>query len=371
MGVEIEGGSRLLRIFGGGRTATSSSESHNQAPAGTSHQRHHSPHDTVHKILMDEISDFLLGHSLSITANNLLAAHAAFSGEDGKLARAISERRTAGEPVTQEWLDQNRTPDEMQEGVKKIIGRLESSLDTFTLTTRSVRDAAAVYNTEIERQISHVATDKSDNALTSLEKLAKEMIDRTNLFATEMKRSEDETQTLRRELEKAKHDADIDHLTGLPNRRAFEGLLDHHFREARQEADNLCVAFCDIDHFKRVNDTHGHDTGDRVLRAVGEALARITNDNCHVARQGGEEFVMLFRGKTLEAAREKLDAVRENFGSRRFINRSTEEPIGYITFSGGIADVFAHANPRDALKAADQALYRAKEEGRNRITVSD
>ncbi|OZA19520.1 MAG: hypothetical protein B7X90_08565 [Novosphingobium sp. 17-62-19] len=88
------------------------------------------------------------------------------------------------------------------------------------------------------------------------------------------------------------------------------------------------------------------------------------------ARQGGEEFVMLFRGKTLQEAFDKLDAVRENFGVRHFINRSTEEPMGQITFSGGIADVFAYASPRDALKAADEALYRAKEEGRNRIMLA-
>ena len=196
------------------------------------------------------------------------------------------------------------------------------------------------------------------------------MVSRTEIFAAEMKRSEDEAQALRRELDKARHDAEIDHLTGLPNRRAFEAALDRHYREARQEADHLCVAFCDIDHFKRVNDTHGHDTGDRVIKAIGEALARISDDTCHVARHGGEEFVMLFRGKTTQEAWEKLDAVRENFGSRQFVNRANDNPIGKITFSGGIADVFAHKNPRDALKAADEALYEAKSGGRNQIVLS-
>jgi diguanylate cyclase len=79
---------------------------------------------------------------------------------------------------------------------------------------------------------------------------------------------------------------------------------------------------------------------------------------------------MLFRGKTTQEAWEKLDAVRENFGSRQFVNRANDNPIGRITFSGGIADVFAHKNPRDALKAADEALYEAKSGGRNQIVLS-
>lgn len=364
MGIEFEGASRFFRLFGSkdaesGQGGTSAGHS----PAA--------PVNAVQAMLMQEISDFLLDNGLSITANNLLAAHAAFSGEDAALARKIVDRRSAGLPITQEWLDQNRAADGLQESVKKIVGALETSLETFTQTTRSAHAAAESYNSQIAQQVSAVP-DTADPAtmVAALEGIAQEMIARGNEFAAEMKRSEAETESLRKELEKARHDADVDHLTGLPNRRAFESLLDRHFREARQEAENLCVAFCDIDHFKRVNDTHGHDTGDRVIRAIGEALARITNDNCHVARQGGEEFVMLFRGKTPQEAWDKLDAVRENFGSRNFVNRSTEEPIGQITFSGGIADVFAYANPRDALKAADEALYRAKEGGRNRIMLA-
>lgn len=129
----------------------------------------------------------------------------------------------------------------------------------------------------------------------------------------------------------------------------------------------MCVAICDIDHFKRVNDTHGHEAGDRVIRAVAQTLAKISNDTCHVARHGGEEFVILFRGKALDEAWQTLDQAREAMSERRLVNRATDVPFGRITFSGGIADVFAHATPREALKAADDALYAAKASGRNCI----
>ena len=159
-------------------------------------------------------------------------------------------------------------------------------------------------------------------------------------------------------------------LTGLPNRRAFEAVFDREYRAAQTEIDNLCVAFCDIDHFKRVNDVHGHETGDRIIQAVAEALDRLSNATCHVARHGGEEFVLLFRGVSVQQATEKLDAVRETFAGRRFVNRKTDDPIGQVTFSGGVADVFAYPIPRDALRAADEALYLAKERGRNVVVVA-
>lgn len=370
MGNESVGGLRLLRLFGGGQERERGTQDVNSQADEPSARPALTAYGVAQKMLLDEISTFLLDNALAVTASNLLAAHSAFSGVDVGLARKILEKQASGTSITQEWLDLNKTPDGMQEGVKKIIGSLEDSLETFASTTRTARDAATTYNSEIKKQVSRATSLDADSALSALGILAREMVSRTEIFAAEMKRSEDEAQALRRELDKARHDAEIDHLTGLPNRRAFEAALDRHYRQARQEADHLCVAFCDIDHFKRVNDTHGHDTGDRVIKAVGEVLARISDDTCHVARHGGEEFVMLFRGKTTQEAWEKLDAVRENFGSRQFVNRANDNPIGQITFSGGIADVFAHKNPRDALKAADEALYEAKSGGRNQIVLS-
>ena len=181
-----------------------------------------------------------------------------------------------------------------------------------------------------------------------------------------MQRSEQEVQQLRKNLAKAQRDAHVDQLTGLPNRRAFAEVFAREFAEAKEGDQTLALAICDIDLFKRVNDQHGHDTGDRVIRAVGQALNQISGQ-CHVARHGGEEFVMLFRGQTYDEAISALDQTRTNLANKRFKDRDSGLAIGAVTFSGGVVDACAFADTASALRAADEALYRAKDAGRNRI----
>jgi diguanylate cyclase len=94
-----------------------------------------------------------------------------------------------------------------------------------------------------------------------------------------------------------------------------------------------------------------------VLRNVATALTRISDDRCHVARHGGEEFVVLLRGRSLHQAWELLDDARSALAERRMVNRATDMPIGKVTFSAGIADVFSFADPR-ALRAADRRCTR-------------
>ena len=157
-------------------------------------------------------------------------------------------------------------------------------------------------------------------------------------------------------------------------------MLERLWTEAQDKAEkrrkaaaraSVVLAFCDIDHFKPVNDIHGHDTGDRVLQMVARTLADGAGERCQVVRYGGEEFVVVYRGQTVEEARDNLDAIRATLARRPFVNRTTSQSLGTITFSGGVADLFAYPDHRAALRAADEALYRAKREGRNRIELAD
>ncbi|MFA7603752.1 MAG: GGDEF domain-containing protein [Novosphingobium sp.] len=324
--------------------------------------------------LLDAICDFLIDNDLAVTDDNLLAARGAFSGSNPGLARQIAAQVQAGRKITQDWLDEataNQAAERKDAAIERLIAKLEQNIDAFSKSSKAARSATSAYNNQLEQHVVELEqVEETGQIITSLADLARAMAERTRQVEQEMRKSEEEAQALRRHLVRAKRDAEVDHLTGLPNRRAFEALLEKHYREARTAVEPLSVAFCDIDHFKNVNDTHGHDTGDRVIKLIGQSLARITNDNCHVARHGGEEFVMLFRGLPPSQAKQRLDEAREALAQRKLVNRRTDAPIGQITFSGGVADVFGYTDPRAALKAADEALYKAKQTGRNRILLA-
>jgi len=165
-----------------------------------------------------------------------------------------------------------------------------------------------------------------------------------------------------------------DELTGLPARRALNEAL-------ARLSGTYTVAMVDVDHFKRFNDVHGHDVGDQILRMVGARLAAVGGGG-RAFRYGGEEFAVLFPGKTVDQAREYLELLRRTIEGAPFTLRSMARPRVRpepppaggprerlaVTVSIGVAAAGAGAvRPDDVVQAADAALYRAKESGRNQV----
>ena len=323
--------------------------------------------------LIDEITDFHHAHGLGVSSDSLAFAYDLITGSDPRLAGLVSRRLREQLPIDGAWIEETRKTarDEDTRSIATLRERLEKSIHDFSKTTRDARSATSDYQTVLQVHVDELsAVNKAGEVITELANVAKAMLDRTRDIEDRMARSERETRQLQRRLEEAKRSAEVDHLTGLPNRRAFEAVLEKEYAETRRSREALCVAFCDIDKFKAINDLHGHDAGDRVLKLVAKTLSEISDDRCHVARHGGEEFVVLFRGKTAREAKEELDETRQSLASRNLVNRANDTPFGTVSFSAGVADVFAYANPRAALKAADEALYHAKEHGRNRIEIA-
>lgn len=321
-----------------------------------------------------EVSEFLMMHDLPVSPFTLEVAHNIVTGAKPRLAALAAARVSDGMPLTQAWfeevLHEEASDDTAQ--LQTLITRLEKTIDEFANTASVARTATTDYNTALEAHVGDLeAIDTSQNVIEQITRLAHRMLERTREVARELTRSERETRTLQKQLADARAEAEIDHLTGLPNRRAFEARYNEEFSATREAGESLCVAFCDIDEFKRINDKHGHEAGDRVLRTVAQSLAGMSNDSCHVARHGGEEFVVLLRNKMLEEAWALIDEAREAIAARRLINRSTDVPFGQITMSAGVADVHAFPDAREALRAADNALLQAKQAGRNVVLKAD
>jgi len=357
---------RLLGWFGLGQPSPDAS-----APAPSDPAPAADPLEASCQRLGGEIGAFLARYRLPPTQLALSVALDCVTGNDPRLTDLLAERHAAGEPVTPEWLAEVRhsgTPEDEVRQMNRLMDRMEGAITDFGRTTTEARAATSQYSTALRGHVNDLGTvDQTGIVLGELVSITRAMLERTVHIEQQIAASERETRALHRDLEEARREAEIDHLTGLPNRRAFETRLEREVVAARVSGEPLCVAFCDIDRFKRINDTHGHDAGDRVLKVVAHSLNELSDDRCHVARHGGEEFVVLLRGKPLDAAYHLLDEAREQLAERRMVNRATEQPFGKVSLSAGIADVLAYPEPRTALKAADEALYRAKSEGRNRI----
>lgn len=168
---------------------------------------------------------------------------------------------------------------------------------------------------------------------------------------------------LHREREAAVRLALVDPLTGLPNRRQAELTLDTQFAAAMR-GGNLAVVLFDIDHFKRVNDQHGHDAGDEALRRFAGALKQHTRRMNLSARFGGEEFITVLADGDLDGVKVFANRVRDEIRTMRF-------PWGGITVSAGAAQYEEGMGSYEVLvAAADRALYTAKEAGRDRLVTA-
>ncbi|MCE1242597.1 diguanylate cyclase [Oryzomicrobium sp.] len=169
--------------------------------------------------------------------------------------------------------------------------------------------------------------------------------------------------------EQLREQAVRDPLTGLFNRRYLDDILDGELARARRQGYPVAVVMLDIDHFKRLNDTYGHQAGDEVIRRLGGTLRRNSRSGDLLCRYGGEEFILVLPNMGQDDALVRCEALRRSFAS---------EPVRFgrqelsATLSGGLALFPFHGEDRDQLiRAADGALYAAKAAGRNRLRLAD
>lgn len=254
------------------------------------------------------------------------------------------------------------------ESLTDMIGEARNHIADGSQIVEQTRAHAKAYGTALKSEMNGIAgSGDTSSTLTALTELTQSMIQKTAEAEKQLRKAVRQMGDMQARLSAAEKLAESDALTGLANRRAFEKTLKRTIESCRETAQPLAIAFCDIDHFKKINDTHGHATGDRVLKYVANLLSKVSSGNCHVARHGGEEFVMLFKGRTVEEARDIVDKARADLVGRSLTAKDTEKPIGKVSFSAGVAALDASGDGSDLLHRADRALYRAKKDGRNRV----
>ena len=193
-----------------------------------------------------------------------------------------------------------------------------------------------------------------------------------NLARTEQMRSrifelEAEAKRLQTQLQDEQRLSTIDALTRIPNRQAYQKRIEEELHRWRRFKQPTCLAVWDVDHFKRINDTYGHRAGDRVLQVVAECFAGRIRNTDFVARYGGEEFVMILPGTQLTDATQLTEKMRLAIAEIGFHFRGS--PVS-ITVSSGVTALLPEDSAEAAFDRADQALYRAKQTGRNRCVAA-
>ena len=197
---------------------------------------------------------------------------------------------------------------------------------------------------------------------------ASSMKESSAAFQEEMMNSADSVKQLREQLIEARAEAMKDELTEVGNRKAFNNAIEELMFSAKENPNSLCLVMSDIDHFKNFNDTYGHLIGDSVLRYFATLMKKTKGENETICRFGGEEFAILMADSSIEKAIERAEEIRIGIQAAKLKQRNSEKNLKTITSSFGIAQF--HGDGDDAksfIERADDALYLAKEKGRNQV----
>jgi diguanylate cyclase len=263
---------------------------------------------------------------------------------------------TAAAPRSRADVDLVRDELERQLGrlIVLIAGQLQSSKDhVASLKETNVHLASATSVSELREVVEALILKNRKNE--------RDMRD----METRLQDAKTQASSLRERLSHAETLAALDPLTSIANRRGFEQFLAAAVERSHANGTPLCLVMTDIDRFKDVNDTHGHDAGDRVIQAFANLLAKSVRDSDLVARYGGEEFALILPKTPMGDAFAVAERIRKRFEQHGGPGDSFQKEFGRLTASFGIAQIFEGEVPRALIQRADQMLYEAKQQGRN------
>ena len=255
----------------------------------------------------------------------------------------------------------------VSERVSSLVDEVTSKLGLATSQTRDYSERLS----SLGHGLSAVIEPSELVALVrELENQTELMRRRAGKLETELERNSREINSLKDDLASARRAATTDPLTGLGNRKLFDDVFALEAETATSSGAPLALLVTDIDHFKIFNDRHGHQIGDAVLKLVAEKLKRSVKGRDTVARYGGEEFVVLLPRTDEAAAAQLAEQLRAEIARSRLVVRNRGQDLGKVTISIGVAELQPGETVDDCFRRADQALYRAKNEGRNRVIAA-
>ncbi|MGZ8174491.1 MULTISPECIES: GGDEF domain-containing protein [Methylobacter] len=220
---------------------------------------------------------------------------------------------------------------------------------------------------------------ENNQSLSDIKTVLAEIIARTQDLAetsktlqVQLDESKKEMQLLRQDLAQARETAKTDALTGLFNRRAFDQKLDECIEKTHKQNDSeLCLLILDLDHFKQINDTFGHQAGDSVLRYTANLIKQHIAEYHCAARYGGEEMAIIMPNTPFNKAMEIAEKIRSSLAQHPLKRKCSKESIGKVTLSIGVSGFKINDSIESLIERADKAMYRAKDNGRNQVMAEN
>ncbi len=315
-------------------------------------------------------------HGIDPTPQNYHIWYEYISGQNKTLTKEIDGLINQGRPFTPELNDflyrkfiggdsDRKAVEEASEQAKKLMSDVVKLID-------ALGSGNTEYNKELDDFTTKLQTTAASGSfrpiVQSIVEKTKKIRDKGDNMNKQLAASNAEIKTLTHNLEKVKVESVRDFLTGAYNRKAFDETLNQLIIDARAQNTPLCVIMVDVDHFKKYNDTWGHQLGDEVLRVVVKTLTEGLRGSDIIARYGGEEFAMILPNTPLSGAIVVADKLRQNVASKSLRRKDTAALCGNVTVSMGAATLHPKDNADTIVARADEALYMAKKGGRNKVT---
>ena len=264
---------------------------------------------------------------------------------------------------------------QIDERVNNVSGKMCESIDSVRDVIRSASQSASSYSGSLEEANQTLGSEINPAALRQLTQTllakTKQMQETNQKLEERLETSRADMTSLQNDLEEVRRDAMTDSLTNLSNRKFFDRQLESLMQASNNSGESLCLVMLDIDHFKVFNDTYGHQTGDQVLRLVAATLRKNVKGSDVAARYGGEEFSLILPNTELVHAVNLADTIRKAIQAKELLKRSTNEKLGRITASFGVAKLVSKDSPATLIERADKALYAAKHAGRNKVVAEN
>ena len=311
--------------------------------------------------------------------NNFTVWFHYFSGSFPDLKRAINvltdNNQEFTEKLCSDVFERFFPSDEDRAVLNEAANKIGAELGNLLEHLGVAEDGAADYGRTLETVSGELADTRGSGDLRAMISNAlaatQAMQERNKDLEDKLSTSSTEVSKLKEDLEVMRREATTDALTGIANRKLFDAELRRAAMGAMEEGEELCLLIIDIDHFKQFNDTYGHQIGDQVLKLLADTLTQTVKGQDVAARYGGEEFAVILPRTSVGNAVKVAEDIRRRIGTRRVRNRLTGETLGEIHVSIGVG-LFEYGEPLSQLIArADEAMYKAKRTGRNRVVSQD